>query len=212
MDDAGTSVLADATGHGHNALTGGTSMPLPTAGIHGGAAHFDGDDFASIADAPDLDVTTITLAAWAKAETTPPQFAQIVSRQFSTGNEDTWLLGYRGTSEMMGTGAPSQTAFRTMTTGSTLELLGVQSVPDVNTWVHLAATFDGTSERLYRNGVEIASRSLQGSLVPETSRIVIGAGDNGPAVTDEFFTGSIDDLQIYATALSPADIATLATP
>lgn len=210
MDDAGTTILTDSSGNAHHAITAGTSMPTSVPGIHGTAAHFDGvDDFAAITDAPDLDVTTITIAAWVRADAQANDYVQIVSRQFSTGNQDDWIFGYRDPG--LAPGAPYQIAFRTTTDPIGLAL-GISSTGDLNTWVHIAATYDGVAERLYRNGVEIASVPNSGPIVPDTTRIVIGAADNGRATVEELFTGSMDDLLIYPTALSSSDIAALATP
>jgi hypothetical protein len=213
MDDAGTSILTDATGHGHDAISGGTSMPQSAPGIHGGAAHFDGDDFASIPYAPDLDVTTATLAAWVKLDVQPADYAEIMSRQFGTASADTWILGYRDPGTPDGPGAPYQVGWQTTDSTSIVPVIGVPSTADVNTWIHVAATYDGSTARLYRNGTQIAAMPLTGTIVAETTRIVIGAADNTLTTTpDEYIKAAIDDLQIYATALSPSDIAALATP
>ena len=73
-----------------------------------------------------------------------------------------------------------------------------------NTWVHLAATYDGTTQRLFVNGAQVASRAQTGSLTVSTGAVRIG----GNQVFGEYFQGRIDDLRIYNRALSAAEITT----
>ena len=78
---------------------------------------------------------------------------------------------------------------------------------DGNTWVHVAGTYDGTTVRLYYNGVsenpEAASFSLLANAYP------LSIGVNGD-LTQYFFGGAIDDVRVYNRALSAAEIAALA--
>lgn len=74
----------------------------------------------------------------------------------------------------------------------------------VNTWTHLAATYDGAMLRLYVNGVQVASRAQTGSISVSSGSLRIG-GDN---IWGEFFQGRVDEVRIYNRALSPAEIQT----
>lgn len=81
-------------------------------------------------------------------------------------------------------------------------------VADLNSWVHLAGTYDGTTWRLYRNGVEIAAQPANtGSLLVNAGWAIGGRADGG----DRFFQGAIDDVLIYNVALTPDQIAQLAS-
>ncbi|MFK8115622.1 MAG: LamG-like jellyroll fold domain-containing protein, partial [Rubripirellula sp.] len=73
-------------------------------------------------------------------------------------------------------------------------------------WHHVAATYDGTTARIYLDGV------LQGAQTPSveinvgsTSNFEIGHYDPG---TDRFFDGKISDAGVWNRALSPAEIET----
>src|SRR5262245_28499686 len=72
----------------------------------------------------------------------------------------------------------------------------------VNTWTHLAATFDGTTVRLYVNGAQVASQAQTSPLAPTTGTLQIG----GDAYPGENFVGRIDEGRSYNRALSPAEI------
>jgi len=72
-------------------------------------------------------------------------------------------------------------------------------------WIHLAGTYDGTTWRLYRNGAEVASEAAPvGALPVDNADWAIGSTGNGWA---DAFAGGIDEVAIYSTALSAAQIA-----
>ena len=75
-----------------------------------------------------------------------------------------------------------------------------------DTWHHVVATFDGSTARVFADGREIASMPAAGPIgMTGTAPAFIGA-DKG---TESFFAGKIDDLRIYASALSADEIRTL---
>ena len=74
----------------------------------------------------------------------------------------------------------------------------------MNTWTHLAATYDGTTVRLYVNGAQVASRAVTGNLISSTGALRIG----GNTIWGEYFSGLIDEVRIYNRALTPAEIVT----
>ena len=80
-----------------------------------------------------------------------------------------------------------------------------------DTWIHLAGVYDGAAVRLYVNGAEVASESLTGSLAPDTTPVILGGnGNDASGVPTELFPGRIDELMLYARALSAEEIARLA--
>ena len=74
----------------------------------------------------------------------------------------------------------------------------------LNTWTHLATTYDGAALRLYVNGVLAKSRTLSGSIIASTGPLDIGSD----AVWGEYFAGLIDDVRVYNRALSQTEIQT----
>jgi len=79
----------------------------------------------------------------------------------------------------------------------------------VNTWTHLAATFDGATVRLYVNGVQVATQAQTTPFKPTTGTLQIGAD----SYAGENFAGRIDDVRIYNQVLSPSEIQTdMVTP
>ena len=72
-----------------------------------------------------------------------------------------------------------------------------------NQWVHIAATYDGTTKRVYRNGIEIGNAPATG--IMSTS----GSADSYIGSTNgffEFFDGKIDEVRIWGLARTPSQI------
>src|SRR6185295_10030858 len=69
----------------------------------------------------------------------------------------------------------------------------------LNSWSHVAVTFDGSMLRLYINGVDAGSRAATGTLLPSLPE----AGMLGGASA---FAGTIDELRFYRRALSQAEV------
>jgi hypothetical protein len=63
-----------------------------------------------------------------------------------------------------------------------------------NTWQHIAATYDGTTQRLFKNGVLVASTANSGHNVTKIDNVGIGWLNTAP--TGERYQGYIDDVRI----------------
>ena len=74
----------------------------------------------------------------------------------------------------------------------------------MNTWTHLAATYDGATMRLYVNGVQVASRAQTGTIATSTNPLQIG----GDSLYGQYFAGMIDEVRVYNRALSVTEIQT----
>ena len=73
-------------------------------------------------------------------------------------------------------------------------------------WIHVAATYNGWIARLYADGVEVCSRWAWGAqAMPEAPFTLSGYLNDSGQIVDEI-TGRLDDVRIYARALSPAEI------
>ena len=88
-----------------------------------------------------------------------------------------------------------------ITTSSTQFVTGTSQLA-ANTWVHLAATYDGATLRLYVNGAQVGSRAVTQSMALSAGPLQIG----GNAVWGEYFSGLIDDVRVYNRALTSAEI------
>jgi glucose/arabinose dehydrogenase len=188
---------ADATGKGHTgSLVGAT---WTAAGKTGSAVAFNGtSNLVSVADAADLDLTTgLTLEAWVRP-TTLSGWRTIAIKE-APGGLAYALYGHDNSPWPAGT---------INTGGIDINVPGTAALP-LNTWSHLALTYDGSNARLFVNGGQVRVVPASGALRNTASPLSIG-GNN---VWGEWFAGQIDDLRIYNRALTSSEIATdMTTP
>jgi hypothetical protein len=191
FEEPSGSTALDSSGAGNN---GSLSGPARTTGRYGGGLSFDGvNDWVVVADAPSLDLTTgMTLEAWVRPAALGSTWRTVVIKE--QPNHLAYAL-YAGTH----TGSrPSGHVF----TSDDRQLLGPSALP-LNTWSHLAMTWDGLTIRMYVNGTQVSSGALTGTARTSNSPLRIG----GTIVWPEWFNGVIDDVRVYNRALSAAEVA-----
>ncbi len=81
----------------------------------------------------------------------------------------------------------------------------------VNTWRHVATTYDGTRLRVYIDGKAAGSKAITGRTCISGQPLAVGA-KNAPAkgLNEAFWDGRLDDVRIYDRALSVSEIRQLA--
>jgi hypothetical protein len=197
FNEGSGSSATDASGHGN---TGTITSPSWTTGKNGGALAFNGT--STVVSVPDsnnsLDVSTLTIEAWVYKTAASIEYHSLLGRQSGTSWLDSWILFYDNVN--------FGDAYRFCALDC---VVGPSSTGDMNTWVHLAATEDGTFTRLYRNGVLVATSSQHaGILAPENTKVCIGSGANDATLNcnQELVSARIDDVRIYGRALTAAQI------
>jgi len=74
-----------------------------------------------------------------------------------------------------------------------------------NTWYHFVYTYDGTTAKIYRNGVLAGQADKTWNTTSSNNRFRLGIGVGG----ENNFNGAIDDLKIYNYDLSNTEVANL---
>ena len=72
----------------------------------------------------------------------------------------------------------------------------------LNTWTHLAVTYDASVLRLYVNGAASGTAVVAGTIPASTGVLRIG----GNSVWAEWFAGQIDEVRVYNRALTQSEI------
>lgn len=187
-------------------ITCAPACPATTAGVRGTAAAFDGSTTAlRIADRPELHITAGTIALWMRPTALPPQGYAYSAGGTAHGGAslNSWEVYFYNTASGMllysggdAAGGPQANIAWTRPTG---------------TWLHVAASWDGTTrQHLYVDGVEVAS-DVQFPLVYDGHDVIIGADETNFGIQNRF-VGDLDDFRVYNRELSAAEIAQLATP
>ena len=197
FDNTTGNAVADSSGNGHNGTLAG---PSSTTGKSGQALQFDGiDDYVDVGSF-DIWEGSLTLSAWIKADDFGIHDARIISKSTGTAEQDHyWML-----STIKNNG--NKLRFRLKANGQTTTLIGNTNLP-AGEWLHVAATYDGANMRLYVNGLEDGSVAKAGTISTD-SAVGVRIGDN-PASGQRNFKGTIDDMRIYSSALSVAELNAL---
>jgi concanavalin A-like lectin/glucanase superfamily protein len=156
------------------------------------AAAFDGTSGrVTVPDAPALALTDrFSLEAWIKPAALPASgsFASILSKP------ESYSLQFDG----------PRLEFTLIRNGTRYRLQAPANAVAPGTVHHVVGTFDGTTQRLYLDGRQVASAVPGiGAASVTTNALSIGSWDG----TKEFFDGTIDEPAVYDAALSAARVA-----
>ena len=199
MEENGGTVLVDSSMYDNDGDLNGE--PGWTTGIDGLALDLDGiDDYALAPHNASLDIAdVITLAAWIRPDKVGTQYIVKKSLQHNIDGYELSLSG-NGTAFTRFNQPSNANAYRIDT--------ALPYPADGMTWVHLAATYDGSTLRLYFNGVEDSvSEPLAFTIAGNELPLGIGAESDG----GRSFQGLMDEARVYNRALDAGEIANLAT-
>ncbi|MBX2991763.1 MAG: LamG domain-containing protein [Bacteroidetes bacterium] len=102
------------------------------------------------------------------------------------------------------------TISRDGTDAGAVSILDAASLSVAGSWIHVAATWDGLTMRLYKNGEQVATgfaNSIARS--PNTRTAISGILGRLNDPPSHMFNGAIDDVRLYSRALSQQEIQTL---
>lgn len=159
------------------------------------------DDYVSVANASNLinGKTAFSLSAWVyPTNTNPgwPAFDGIVGIR-NDANADFYMLQLSATQYEVRFRNSSGTPY-TITSASV----------SLNEWQHLALVYDGTMLKFYKNGSLLSSIAASGSI--NTSGLPLNMGRLPfSSSTTFYFSGRLDDVALWGSALSAAEVACL---
>lgn len=189
FDEGTGATTIDSSGSGNTGTL--TNSPTWTSGKTKNALSFDGSNYVTMGNVLNL-TAQITVSVWVNASSWAGNWPMIVAKDVNVAyllmqNDDVGgsKMGFR----IGAAGAPN-------TANGSTDL-------NINQWYHVAGTYDGTTIKIYVNGILDGSQARAGSI--PTSANALQIGGYGGLV----FTGKIDDVRIYNRALSAQEIYTL---
>ena len=178
---------------GHDATVKGAPPHHPAGGTRNGTYRLNGTtDWLDVGNSEKLKMSdVVSISAWIRPASFSGRMQTVLSDHSPAGNNGKifrldgnrieFLLGPEG-----GKGE----------VGARLE--------EANRWYHVIATYDGTTARIYLDGILAESKPRPGKIVVNANPLLIGKSGFG-----EKFTGLIDDVMIYHRVLSDQDVKQL---
>ncbi len=207
FDEGSGKTARDASGNGNNGTldNGPKWVTGADAKIGTGAILFDGaDDLVSIGSFDASGGSGITIACWFNASNldTPGNDPRMVSKAMGGANEDHWFM-LSSSRE----GGIKILRFRLKTDdGITGEKKALPTgIIELNVWIHVAVTWDGSTMMLYKDGVEVGTLAKVGNLAIDPA-VEMAIGNQPDGAENRPFDGIIDDVAIWNRALTPAEI------
>lgn len=182
---------------GGSTLTKGNGASWSASGKFGGALSLNGasqslHDTSSPAYLP-IGNSSYTQSVWFRPAAVNGSGGLVGWGNYGSGRRVNALRMYEGTG-----------GFRHYWWGADLDCSGATCPLSAGTWYHVASTWDGTTRKLYLNGV------LKRSDTPGTNNATAANFNIGKTCCSEFFNGLIDDVAIYSRALTAVEVAELA--
>jgi hypothetical protein len=192
FDEGSGTTVTDLSGNGNTGTINGASWT--SQGKFGNALNFDGiSNWVTVNASNSLNLASgMTLEAWAYPTAATGTWTTILLKEAPPGNNLAYHLQ----------GDPSSHPSSYITT----DVSGLQGIVGpapflLNTWTHVAATYNGTLFSLYVNGIVFASAPVTGNIIPSVGPLLFG----GNSIFGEYFGGTIDDVRIYNRALNQAE-------
>jgi len=194
FDEQTGTVAGDLSGHGHDATLMGEAAWIPDGAI-GGAIRLEHENaWLETANGPGLAITgQLGMSAWIRiADAELNTFMRILSKKIAYDDAIGYELEYNPALNVL------------TVTGGSGNVARAENVDlPANEWHHVAAMVDGTSAKLYVDGIETASdgtlTALRGGELP----LNIGRLAGEPYA---YFTGDLDDLQLFDLTVADRDI------
>jgi hypothetical protein len=191
-ESSGNTILDSSTNRNNGRIVNGAIRT--TQGKYGSAINFDGiNDRISIPDSSSLDLTNgMTLEAWVYPTKSMSHWSTVLMKE---GNNKLIYTLYAH-------GEMAKQYGIIFSNGAEQISDGGEALP-LNTWTHLAVTYDKQQIKLYKNAQLISSKPYNQPIEVSGGRLSIG----GNAVwSNENFPGLIDEVRIYSRALTQAEI------
>jgi hypothetical protein len=161
--------------------------------------------YVAVPSSPVLDVDTYTLSAWVRY--TGVENDRTLGRWEVLEKAGAYWLNVR-TNGLLRVGG----FFGGCSGPNVWHFLDSTRALPVGRWKHVASTYDGAWLRAYIDGRAAGAKRVTGRTCVSGEPLAVGAKNNPTkGLLEAFWDGRLDDVRIYARALSPDELRQLAT-
>jgi hypothetical protein len=200
VDDSGSGL------DGHVVAQSGAAQLVTSLRGYGRALQLTGaqHQYVAVPSSPVLDVDAYTLSAWVRY--TGVENDQTLGRWEVLEKAGAYWLNVR-TNGLVRVGG----FFGGCSGPNVWQFLDSTRALPVGRWKHVASTYDGTWLRVYIDGRAAGARRVTGRTCVSGEPLAVGAKNNPTkGLLEAFWDGRLDDVRIYARALSPDEVRQLA--
>lgn len=189
----------DVSGYGHNGTKSGTITYNVDTPRYWTSTYFNGSSYISTEAGSFgwFNFDQCTISAWMKPTSKPSSYSGAIglSHDYTNNNKQFSIANHAGIFVVY----YNNGSYSNVSSGYELPL---------NEWHHCVAVLDGTTVKLYVDGILKKTQTIDwgSAAVASTGRIQVGVDFPG---SDEKYTGYYSDARIYMTPLSEADILAL---
>jgi hypothetical protein len=200
LDETSGNTAFDSAGNNDGTRQSGATF-VPAGGYENGAAQFDGN--AGRIDLPAIEIngSALSITAFIQIDDLSSKNrrdeGRIISKASGTAqSQHYWMLSLNETGRLR---------FRLKTTAMQVEVETGDNSLFTDQWTQVGAVYNGTTVRLYIDGMEVAS-------APANGRVAAGVGvgaaiGNQPAgAGDRPFAGRIDEVRLYDRAIEADEL------
>ncbi len=193
FDDS--SDFSDWSGEGNDGTNTGSTWKAK--GRVGGARSFDGsNDYITVSRDSSLEPAEFTLSAWININQNTA-YNVLFSKDYTSHVQPYYSYHLRTYDDGIYFGWNDGSAGSGITSGT-------GPLP-INKWMHIVATHKSGEQKIYKDGAEVASRALTGTISYYATDLIIGDARNFVG----YFDGEMDEARIYNRSLSADEIFNL---
>ena len=193
-EDSGTIAYDSSGNENHGDIMGSPSL---VPGRFGMAMDFGQDNYIVIPNSDSMALEHVTMAAWVYLRSYTED-ARILTQEVDGDPYSTYSI-------MMSGGGYTKFEFRISLDNSRKRIPSIADVP-LETWTHLAATYDGENAVIYIDGEVEVEQAQSGTVLTTDNPLYIGASQFWDP---RFFDGLMDEVVLFNTALDQDQIREL---
>jgi hypothetical protein len=184
------------------------SLNAQTCITNSNSLNFTGNSYVSFASDNNLQLdSTITIEAWIRASSwgvSNFSGSIVCKHSWSLNGEQGFVLRAGGSGQLNFTIAGLDPSSNPT---SWINVTSPTGAMALNTWYHVAGSYDGDTLRAFINGIQVAATPFTGSIVPPTAYpITIGRLSDQAQTPSRYWFGNIDEVRIWNRALSKSEI------
>jgi len=171
----------------------GVTLPKWVDGKSGKALQFDGvDDYVVVPDAPPLNPNRLTVCTWVRIHSYSNEYQSIVNKGVDGATRyQLRVMPNPNNKFEIGVG-----------NGSSFTMIESTTVASLYKWYFVVATVDGSTVKIYVNGILENSKSQVAEITPINKPLIIGARND----FRHWLNGTIDEVMIFNRSLTEEEI------